>query len=353
MQPLFENVSLSIIGAGCKNRCKHCYINAKISEAALLSLEQMEDIGETIQAENKKAPPFYRHINPCLHYEPMDHPDIVGIQKLFHSLNPEASLARNMPTNGQRIASDASYAEIIQNLQNYGIEHFQLTLHGLKKSHDWFAGKSGAYDSVLEAARRIASLKAKIDWVYFLSKANISEFPEMIELARKASAGTDITESINIWGPAGRARRQRHLLVTETDLDQLPPAIRNMEFLPDYLPESKWIEYAQSGEMQSLLEGFLEEVRKKGGVPDCNLRVDKDNIDDFARIVEEKRSEALAARERKSEMPKPSRPDISWLAERYADRESKVLYRVSTMRQEWSRRWREDTKKGENVSNTR
>lgn len=353
MQALFENVSLTIVGAGCKNRCKHCCIDAKISQAVLLSLEQIENIAEKVKRENKKEPPFCQNINPCLMYEPMDHPDIVSIHQLFYNLNPNAPLVRTMATNGQRIASDASYAQIIQSLQNYGVEQFQLTLHGLKKTHDWFAGRPGAYDSILEAARRIASLRAKIRWVYFLSKANIGEFPEMIKSARKASTRAAITENINIWGPAGRARKQRHLLISGTDLDGLPSAIRNMEFLPEYLPESKWIEYAQKGRMQSLLEDFLENVRRKGGVPDCTLQVDKDNIGDFARILEEKRSSAIAAKQGKSEIARPSRPDILWLARKYGDKESKVLYRVSTMRQEWLRRWREDTKKGENIKGRR
>ena len=175
MEPLFEHVGPSIVGAGCKNRCKHCAPAADLSEPVLLSLEQIEGAVSAVRAENEKAPAFYKHMHPSLSYEPMDHPDVVEIHGLLSALNRQAVNVRTMATNGQRVGADPAHPEMVRALRDQGLERFQLSLYGLEKTHDWFAGRVGAYDSPLEAARRIASFGVEVDWVYFLHRRNIGE----------------------------------------------------------------------------------------------------------------------------------------------------------------------------------
>jgi len=238
VQPLFLHVTLSIIAVGCRNRCKHCSVAAAISDSILIPYEQVEEVISILRAEQEKSPPLYGHVNPCLMYEPMDYPDVARVQKLFHTLSPDAPLVRTMATNGQRIAEDPAYEQLIRDLRENGLEQFQLTLHGLEQNHDWFAGRRGAYRDIMEAAKRIVSAGMRIDWNLFLSKRNIAEFPNMVRAAREVSRGAEVSEMVNIWGPAGRAGRQSHLLITQKDLDRLPDEIRAINLLPQYLPES-------------------------------------------------------------------------------------------------------------------
>ncbi len=136
MYPAFKHLTLTIVRAGCNNRCRHCSVTANESEPVLLSLVQIESIVEALRKEKYKTPPFYEHISPCLLYEPMDHPDIVSIHRLFYELNPTAPLVRTMATNGQRLAQDDCFPRLIDDLRDYGVEKFQLTLHGTQNTHD-------------------------------------------------------------------------------------------------------------------------------------------------------------------------------------------------------------------------
>jgi len=93
--------------------------------------------------------------------------------------------------------------------------------------------------------------------------------------------------------------------------------------------------------MQSLLDDFRRRHREDGGLPDCNLRVDRNNVADLANVLQEERAKAMGDVQGKPETETPSGPDVSWLAEKYGDKDGEVLYRLSTMRQEWLRRHRE------------
>ncbi len=164
----------------------------------------------------------------------------------------------------------------------------------------------------------------------------------MVEAARQAVVGTTFRESISIWGPVGRAASKQHWLVTAQYLDSLDRELRNMEFLPQYLPESTWVAYAHTGHMQSLLKAFMERIRGEGGIPDCHLTVDRGNIDDLDMILQEKRTSVVIESQGQPASSQPEEPDVKWLAGKYGDEMSDVLYRVSTMRHEWLRRWRAD-----------
>jgi hypothetical protein len=299
-----------------------------------------------VQEDQANSPPLYLNVNPCLMYEPMDHPDIVAIHKLLWALNPNGLLVRTVATNGQRIAMDDSYAGIIDTLLEYGVEQFQLTLHGVRETHDAFAGRKGAHRDIMEAGRRIALCGGKIQWVFFLSKANIEEFPEMIDLAREASAGAVIRESIDIWGPVGRAAECSRFLVTAQDVEQLAANIKSMESLREYRPESYWLECAVTGKMQQQLDELLEHARRKGGVPDCTLRVTLDNVGEFGEMLALSRDSHTSGTTGTG-TPRSPTPDLRWFAGRYGEANSNVLYRVSTMRQEWLRRWKEDNSEAE------
>ena len=121
----------------------------------------------------------------------------------------------------------------------------------------------------------------------------------------------------------------------------LPTDIRKMEFLPQYLPECTWVQYASSGEMHSMLRDFRSRARQLGGIPECSFRIDRHNITDFPKMLEAQRRLA-ADRPQQPEPKDPAAGDLQSLAETYGDSESGVLYRVSTMHQEWRRRERED-----------
>ena len=108
-----------------------------------------------------------------------------------------------------------------------------------------------------------------------------------------------------------------------------------MDFLPQYLPESTWVEQALDGRMHSALLKFRERARAAGGIPDCTLSINAENIADLPNLLQ-------SLRETPPEPPgDPTDEEIRALAENHGDVGSSVLYRVSTMFHEWRRRQRE------------
>ncbi len=337
MKGLFDRVGLCIVAAGCTQRCRHCSASASEAEPELLTLGQTKAVVNALRQENEKTPPLYEHVSPGLLYEPMDHPDIVEIQRLFYELEPEAALVRTMATNGHRIATSPNWRELVAGLQRWGVERFQLTLHGLEEHHDWFTRRRGSYGEVMEAVRRLAAASARVLWVYFLDRLNVAELPQAMRAVREAARGTDVEESINVWGPAGRAAQAEDLLPRALDLELLPEDIRRMEMLSQYLPERQWVRLARLGKMQQMHDDFMAEVRQKGGTRPYNLRVDRGNVERIAELLAEARQQALK-RGRKQE---PQTVDLARLAASHGNEQGNGLYRVSTMRHEWQRRGRE------------
>ena len=124
----------------CDQRCKHCYI---FSEDNCRQLDAMnwEQMKET----------FYNCLDFCGVYhrlpyfyitggDPILHPDFWRLLKLMkkHQI-PFTILGNPFHLND----------EVCQKLKEYGCEKYQLSLDGMRETHDWFR-KPGSFDCTLE-----------------------------------------------------------------------------------------------------------------------------------------------------------------------------------------------------------
>ena len=124
----------------CDQRCKHCYI---FSENTCKHLDSMswEQMQET----------FYNCLDFCevhdrLPYfyitggDPILHPDFWQLLELLKQHDIPFTILGN-PFH----LNDA----VCQRLKSYGCEKYQLSIDGLRETHDWFR-KPGSFDTTLE-----------------------------------------------------------------------------------------------------------------------------------------------------------------------------------------------------------
>lgn len=77
--------------------------------------------------------------------------------------------------------------EVCKRLKDYGCEKYQLSLDGLRETHDWFR-KPGSFDCTLEKIGCINRAGIRSVIMTTVSKANRMEVPGIIDAAVKASA---------------------------------------------------------------------------------------------------------------------------------------------------------------------
>lgn len=162
----------------CDQRCKHCYIfsenNCKKLDA--MNWEQMQTT-------------FYNCLDFCAVYgrlpyfyitggDPILHPDFWNLLALMKAHDIPFTILGN-PFH----LNDAVCAR----LKEHGCQKYQLSLDGMRETHDWFR-KPGSFDITLEkiACIRKAGIRAVI--MTTVSGANIDQVPDIIDtvVAHKA-----------------------------------------------------------------------------------------------------------------------------------------------------------------------
>ena len=70
--------------------------------------------------------------------------------------------------------------EVCRRLKGFGCEKYQLSLDGMRETHDWFR-KPGSFDCTLEKIAVIKKAGIRAAVMTTVSGANIEEVPEIID----------------------------------------------------------------------------------------------------------------------------------------------------------------------------
>ena len=163
----------------CDQRCRHCYIYSGghpcIEE---MTWEQLEsafynclDFAEVYH----RTPYFY-----LTGGDPILHPDFWRLLELLH----EHGLSFTILGNPFHLND-----QVCRELKWFGCEKYQLSLDGLRETHDWFR-KSGSFDCTLEKVGCIKRAGIRSVIMTTVSKTNLMEVPGIIDEAVKA--GVDV-----------------------------------------------------------------------------------------------------------------------------------------------------------------
>ena len=164
----------------CDQRCKHCYIFSGGEHQHLDSMTwaQMEDT-------------FYNCLDFCAVYDrlpyfyitggdPILHPDFWRLLELLYEHDvPFTILGNPFHLNDQ----------VCRELKGLGCEKYQLSLDGLRQTHDWFR-KPGSYDCTLEKIGCIKRAGIRAVIMTTVSRTNRMEVPGIIDAA--VAAGADV-----------------------------------------------------------------------------------------------------------------------------------------------------------------
>ncbi|GAB6181406.1 hypothetical protein JCM14036_27250 [Desulfotomaculum defluvii] len=162
----------------CDQRCQHCYI---FSENQNLPVKEMSY--QDIQSVLNNCVEMCRKLNRIPYFyitggDPILHKDFWHVLELLKSQNIAFSIL------GNPFHLDD---EVCRRLKYYGCERYQLSIDGLRDTHD-FIRKPGSFDTTLEKIRclREAGIRAVI--MTTVSNTNIKEIPEIIDLVVEKQA---------------------------------------------------------------------------------------------------------------------------------------------------------------------
>ncbi len=162
----------------CDQRCKHCYIFSGSGNKPLVSMT-WEQIGDA----------FYNCLDFCEMYnrlpyfyitggDPILHPDFWRLLKLIHGHGIPFTIM------GNPFHLDD---EVCRKLKSYGCEKYQLSLDGLRETHDWFR-KPGSFDCTIEKIGCINRAGIRSVVMTTVSADNIAEVPGIIDAVVAAGA---------------------------------------------------------------------------------------------------------------------------------------------------------------------
>ncbi len=155
----------------CDQRCKHCYLFAEghgpLIETPWEQLVNTLDNIERMADKMNRAPYLYiTGGDPILHHRFWD------LLELVHSHGIPFTLMGN-PFH--------LTAEVCRHMKALGCRKYQLSLDGLRETHDRFR-KHGSFDATLAAIKTIREAGMHCAVMSTISAANIDEIPKLIDI---------------------------------------------------------------------------------------------------------------------------------------------------------------------------
>lgn len=164
----------------CDQRCKHCYIFSENSckrpdamgwEQMKITFENCLDFFTTYD----RMPYFY-----ITGGDPILHPDFWRLLELMK----EHDIPFTILGNPFHLTDD-----VCGKLRSYGCEKYQLSVDGMRETHDWFR-KTGSFDTTLEKIGCINRAGIRSVVMTTVSGTNIEEIPDIIDAV--VSAGVNV-----------------------------------------------------------------------------------------------------------------------------------------------------------------
>lgn len=160
----------------CDQRCKHCYIFSGDGCTHLVSMswEQIQDT-------------FFNCLDFCEVYGRLPYFYITGGDPILHPQFwqlLELIKAHEIPFTilGNPFHPDD---EVCKRLKEHGCQKYQLSLDGMRQTHDWFR-KPGSFDITLEKIGCINRAGIRSVIMTTVSGANIKEVPDIIDTVVQA-----------------------------------------------------------------------------------------------------------------------------------------------------------------------
>lgn len=159
----------------CDQRCKHCYIFSEDTCKNLdsMNFEQMQQVIDNCldMCEVYERQPYFYITGG----DPILHPDFWKLISILKSKEiPFTILGNPFHLND----------EVCKRLKSYGCQKYQLSIDGIKETHDWFR-KPGSFETTLEKISCIKNAGIRSVVMTTVSGTNIKEIPDIIDTVVK------------------------------------------------------------------------------------------------------------------------------------------------------------------------
>lgn len=167
------------ITEACDQRCRHCYIYALGSHAKFqeMALEDMVTVLENCKTFCQKAGRLpYLYITGG---DPILHPQFWALMKLLKLSNIPFALMGN-PFH--------LTADVCRRLKDYGCRKYQLSLDGLRETHDGIRQQPGSYDATMAAIPLLRDAGIDVAIMTTVSRWNYRDIPALVDEVVKNKA---------------------------------------------------------------------------------------------------------------------------------------------------------------------
>ena len=167
------------ITEACDQRCRHCYIYALGSHAKFkeMALEDMVTVIENCKTFCEKAGRLpYLYITGG---DPILHPQFWTLMKILKLSQIPFALMGN-PFHLTE--------EVCRRLKECGCRKYQLSLDGLKETHDGIRQQPGSYDATMAAIPLLRNAGIDVAIMTTVSKWNVQDIPLLVDEVVKNKA---------------------------------------------------------------------------------------------------------------------------------------------------------------------
>ena len=175
----------------CNLTCKHCYsISADIDFKGELSSAEVCTVMDDLKA-------FGVPVLILSGGEPLLRPDIFDISRRAKDMGFYVGLS----SNGTLIDTDN-----INHIATVGYDYVGISIDGIKKTHDRFRRKEGAFDASMNGIRLCRENGIKVGLRFTLTEDNAVELPDILQLMQAEDINKFYLSHLNY---AGRGNRNR------------------------------------------------------------------------------------------------------------------------------------------------
>ena len=155
----------------CDQRCKHCYIFTKDkSELNTMNFDEMKMVIDNAlkMCDEANRKPYFSITGG----DPILHPNFWDLLEILNEKNIDYSIMGN-PFHLDK--------DVCNRLASLGCRQYQLSLDGLRKTHDYFR-KPGSYDLTLKKIKTLKDAGVRASIMTTVSKINIDEIPYLVDV---------------------------------------------------------------------------------------------------------------------------------------------------------------------------
>ena len=214
----FSKITACLDMAGCPNRCRHCWLGC--TPNGWLNSDDLRFVADAFR-------PFTDCLEVASWYR---EPDYLPEYKELWELENELSDSRKTPhwelMSVWRAVRDETYVPWLKSL---GLQRCQLTLFGGRDRTDYYTGRKGAYDEILQAIEMLLAARIAVRIQVFVNQENISDLQSVVDLIhdmkleeRCAAFGIPFSAFVHQGSCDGENEKLYNVRVAPEDLCKIP-----------------------------------------------------------------------------------------------------------------------------------